>query len=89
MGAAVKAHTILLGFLLSCDVTPEPIPPEPPPAARVAPAKSGPPCIHEACADRPRFLQCTDQRTGYREYSCIRFEVLYEMHCVCDQWGTP
>ena len=42
-------------------------------------------CIHEVCAERPRYLRCTGYSAG-TPASCAIFEVDYEHHCDCDRW---
>jgi hypothetical protein len=50
---------------------------------------AGPPCIHEHCAERPKYLDCVVLRTGYKEApSCAKWEILYEHHCECDTWAS-
>lgn len=57
-------------------------------AVPAAPAVvAGPPCIHQVCGERPRFLQCEAWRVGHQESACSRFEIQYEHHCVCDAWA--
>lgn len=54
--------------------------------AAPAPAASGPKCIHEVCAERPRYLLCVDWNPFPASAACGRFEISYEHHCECDRW---
>lgn len=56
-----------------------------PDAAAPAPAVDpGPPCMHETCGERPKYLKCVSWPGAHE---CGTFEVLYEHHCNCDRWA--
>jgi hypothetical protein len=61
------------------------------PASIAIAAPPPPPCIRETCAERPHAFQCVAYRNGFGShadiYACARFEIEYEHHCVCDEWG--
>ena len=48
-----------------------------------APSKPDPVCIHEACSERPGWLECTTRGSD----SCVVFRIVYEHHCHCDTWA--
>lgn len=55
-----------------------------------APPVAGPPCIHEVCGERPRFLNCVYTNGGSSPSApryCARWAIEYEHHCDCDRWG--
>jgi hypothetical protein len=62
----------------------EPTPSLPPPA----PAPAGPPCVREACAERPAGLRCLDTLYS-RDEPCKNYRIDYEHHCDCVEWGGP
>jgi hypothetical protein len=72
----------LATFFAACSASADPIAP----ALDAAPPEPAPPCIHEVCGDRPRFLDCV--ATGITPARCDRFEIRYEWHCRCDTWGA-
>lgn len=70
----------LLALLVGCTdlQRSEPVP-EP---ANAAPP--GPPCVHETCSERPRWLRCEHNYGGH----CSTYRIDYERHCVCDRWAN-
>lgn len=63
--------------------------PMPSASAPPAPAPTGPPCIHQLCAQRPAFLNCASEAVNgqFSTRYCARWEIQYEHHCDCDAWG--
>lgn len=82
MSARLALAALLLSALAACSTPTERIVP----ASDAAPPAPAPPCIHEVCEDRPRFLDCV--ATGVTPARCDRFEIRYEWHCRCDTWGV-
>ena len=62
----------------SATSTPETPPPLPPP----------PPCIREHCFERPKHLRCVAWAPTNQNAPCANFEIDYEAHCDCVEWGV-
>ncbi len=58
-------------------------------SASQAPSHSPPPapeCAHETCAERPKWLRCVETHYFNPSTVCVKFEIDYGHHCVCDAW---
>lgn len=64
----------------------EPVTPTAATADAAPPLPPPPPCIREHCFERPRYLRCTAYAGG--SGPCSLFEINYEAHCDCVEWGV-